>query len=63
MKKFPQAKMNLLKIWYTEFVIKNKLKKLLNELGGFNFVTNLVSKLEIENDDEINYGTSRSKAQ
>ena len=44
-------------------MIKNKLKKLLNELGGFNFVTNLVSKLEIENDDEMNHRTSRSKAQ
>ena len=44
-------------------MIKNKLKKLLNELGGFSFVTNLVSKLEIENDDEMNHRTSRSKAQ
>ena len=30
----------------TEFAIKNKLKKLLNELRGFKFVTILVLKLK-----------------
>ena len=47
----------------TEFTIKNKLKDLLSELGGFKFVTTLVSKLKkTESDDETKYTTFYSNS-